>query len=445
MTAEKHVLRTATRRLAALTAGAVSLALLVVGGLVLAVVLREQRTEGDRLLVQAVRDVDDVADQPAGVHVWQRLPDGTQRHSRDAPAWLPVRRDIRAAVAGGTVVRDTTEQGGTTYRLRTQARADGIVVQAAWSSESQARETRRLVTAVLVAEAVGLGLSALLGLLLARRAIAPLVLAMDRQRRFVADASHELRTPLTLITTRAQLLERSLRRLDAAGPHRLSEALVADARRMGEVVSDLLLSATLSVQPQRKESVDLRQVAAAAVDDHRAHAAGRGVTLSGPAAATDDAADPALVLGAAGALRRVVDALVDNAVGHTAAGGRVVVAVATAPATVLLRVTDDGPGIDPAVAPRLFERFAHSPGPAGKGDRAGFGIGLALVREVVEAHGGTVTGRDGEAKGAVFEVRLPVAPPTSHVDHASGRGTDDDAEPPPGPAVLPGQGVDHVR
>jgi len=410
VTAEHAALRSATRRLTVLTASAVTLALVVVGALVLAVVLREQHGEGDRALAQAVRDVDDVADQPAGVHVGQRRPDGSLRRSPGAPPWLPVRRDVATVTAAGapTVVQRTVERAGTSYRLRTQRRADGIVVQAAWSGAAQARETRRLLTAVAVAEVVGLALSVLLGLLLARRAIAPLALAMDRQRRFVADASHELRTPLTLLTTRAQLLERSLRRLPDPGPHTQSEALVDDARRLGDVVSDLLLAATSEAHPQRNERVDLRDVAAAVVAAQASDAGHRGVTLTGPA--EGGAAGPAVVLGTPGALRRVVAALVDNALGHVADHGHVTVTVAPDQGTVVLRVADDGPGIDPAVAPRLFERFAQAPAVDGGRTRTGFGIGLALVREVVEAHAGTVSGRDGQDGGAVFEVRLPAAP-----------------------------------
>jgi signal transduction histidine kinase len=316
---------------------------------------------------------------------------------------------VAAVAQPGAAVERTVSRVGTSYLLRTLRRQDGIVVQAAWSGEAAERETRRLLTAVGLAELVGLGLSALLGTLLARRATAPLALAMDRQRRFVADASHELRTPLTLLTTRAQLLERALRRVEPPGPHEQSVALVEDARRLGDVVSDLLLAVTSTAHPDRREAVDLRAVARAVVDDHAVAAAGRGTVLSGPGG---DQQDDAVVLGAAGALRRVVDALVDNALRHVGDGGHVGVTVDPARDTVVLRVTDDGPGIDPAVAPHLFERFAHSPAPSsGPHSRAGFGIGLALVREVVEAHGGTVVSRDGVASGAVFEVRLPAATP----------------------------------
>jgi len=401
---ERDALRSARRRMAGLTAAAVAVTLLVVGGVVLAVTLREQGGEAGRLLSHATGDVDDVDHLPSDVAAWQRRPDGSEERSPGAPGWLPVRRDVQRvlAVSGPRVVERTVERTGSTYELRTERRPDGIVVQAAWSGAAHLRETTRLVTAVVVAMLVGLGLSVLVGVLVARRAIAPLELAMARQRRFVADASHELRTPLTLLTTRAQLLERSLRR-DRAGTHAQAEALVADARRMGEVVTDLLLAASLEAQPDRREPVDVRAVATAAVEAAQSHAAERGITLSGPLPG-----EPSVVLGTLGPLRRVVDALVDNATRHAPRDGSVEVAVVSAGRRVVLRVADNGPGIDPAVVGRLFERFAHAPAADGR-ERSGFGLGLALVREVVEAHGGTVTGRDGPDGGAVFEVSLPSA------------------------------------
>jgi signal transduction histidine kinase len=390
--------------MAGLTAAAVAMTLLVVGGVVLAVTLHEQSGEAGRLLAHATEDVDDVDHLPSDVAAWQRRPDGTEELSPGAPAWLPVRVDVRRVRAAATpqTLRRTVARDGSTYELRTERRPDGIVVQAAWSGAAHRRETTRLVTAVVVAELVGLGLSVLVGVLVARRAIAPLELAVARQRRFVADASHELRTPLTLLTTRAQLLERSLRH-GGEGAHPQAEALVADARRMGDVVTDLLVAASLEAQPERRERVDVRAVATAAVEAAQAHAAERGITLSGPLPG-----EPSIVLGTIGPLRRVVDALVDNATRHAPRDGSVEVAVATADRRVVLRVGDNGPGIDPAVVGQLFERFAHAPAADGR-ERSGFGLGLALVREVVEAHGGTVNGRDGPDGGAVFEVSLPSA------------------------------------
>jgi signal transduction histidine kinase len=363
------------------------------------------------VLGEAVRDIDDVSELPAEVRVWQQFPDGTVQRSPGAPSWLPVDAELRKLGAGADRRQRTISRGGQSYVLRTQRRSDGIVVQAAWSDAEVSRERRRLVTAVVIAELVGLLLSAVLGLLLARRAIAPLAQAIARQRRFVADASHELRTPLTLLTTRAQLLERSLRPKSTsrvADAHAQAEALVVDARRMGDVVSDLLFSASLDAEPARQQPVDLRRVARDSVEAARLHAQQRSVALTGPPP-HGDATAAWVVMGAAVPLRRVVDALVDNAVGHAPEGGTVLVEVLRDTDSIVLRVSDDGPGIDPSVAPRLFERFAHAPGPANGSSRASFGLGLALVREIVEAHRGTVSGSDGATGGAVFEVRLPRA------------------------------------
>jgi two-component system OmpR family sensor kinase len=109
------------------------------------------------------------------------------------------------------------------------------------------------------------------------------------------------------------------------------------------------------------------------------------------------------VAGVQSALRRVVGALLDNAIGHTPPGGHVQVTLGRVGAHAELVVRDDGVGLDPGDTERIFQRFTR--GTAGEGRR--FGLGLALVREVVESHGGTIeaTGRPGE--GATFTVRLP--------------------------------------
>jgi two-component system, OmpR family, sensor kinase len=110
------------------------------------------------------------------------------------------------------------------------------------------------------------------------------------------------------------------------------------------------------------------------------------------------------VAGEASALRRVVTALVDNAIGHTPAGGAVVVTLGVpSPDVVRLSVRDNGVGFEQADEQSLFERFKC--GTAGRGQR--FGIGLSLVREVVEAHHGTVSAESRPGAGAVFTVDLP--------------------------------------
>jgi signal transduction histidine kinase len=258
-----------------------------------------------------------------------------------------------------------------------------------------------------MAAAAGLVLAALLGRLIAYRAMRPIGQAIVRQQRFIADASHELRTPLTQVHTRAQLLRRGLRRIEGEGQlHEDAERLVRGTRLLGEIVDELLTSAQLRAEPSHRERVDLLAVAedVVAAEDDRARAGEVTITV------VPDAG-PHHVGGAATALRRVVSSLVDNALGHTPAGGHIEVHLNRTPDTVVLTVADDGVGLSDVDERRLFERFAR--GDHGSGRR--FGLGLALVRDVVESHDGTVGAAGRPDGGAAFTVRLAawVDPPAA--------------------------------
>jgi two-component system OmpR family sensor kinase len=141
------------------------------------------------------------------------------------------------------------------------------------------------------------------------------------------------------------------------------------------------------------ELVDLAEVVGAVGELNRQLAEQRGIAL------VVDVAEVPPVRGAAVALRRVVDALVDNALRH--ARSHVTVRLGHEGAHVVLDVADDGPGMDPTVAHRIFDRFARHPG------SPGFGLGLALVSEVVHRHGGSVAVVPTD-RGTTFEVRLDV-------------------------------------
>ncbi|WP_343041455.1 HAMP domain-containing sensor histidine kinase [Streptomyces typhae] len=371
---------------------------LLVGAIVYGVVLVAQRADAERETQWGIDH--NTIDSPPVCVFMSIESGGVLSHTPGMPPGLPLRSSMAAVRDGAPPKLERVVLHGRHYTVRTAWRGSSVV-QAAYGERFQRADRRHLLIAFGAAESIGLLLVAVASGKLARRAMTPLSEALDRQRRFVADASHELRTPLTQLHTRAQLLAR---RSGTSDPEDLAadlERLVTGTRQLGDVIEDLLLSARLRQSPGARDPVDLAVLAEEAVAAEDARAQVRGVTVRlrrGPG--------PHVVPGTASALRRVIACLLDNALGHTPAGGEITVAVDTpAPGTVSLSVRDTGVGFDRDEADRVFERFAR--GNTGQGRR--FGLGLALAREVVEAHRGRITADGEPGRGAVFTVDLPAA------------------------------------
>ncbi|MCM0640684.1 sensor histidine kinase [Cellulomonas wangsupingiae] len=230
-------------------------------------------------------------------------------------------------------------------------------------------------------------------------------------RRFVADASHELRTPLASIRGYTELVRRSPEELPADARAALAR-VEAEATRMSALVDDLLLLARLDAgRPLERAPVDLAALAVDAVAD--AHVAGPDhvwrLDLPGQAdaGAPDDEVGALTVLGDDHRLRQVLGNLTSNARRHTPAGTHVTVAVRRDGADVVVSVTDDGPGVPPELRDRLFERFAR--GDESRNRASGStGLGLAIARAVVTAHGGSLTCESAPGRTS-FVVRVPAA------------------------------------
>lgn len=330
--------------------------------------------------------------------------DGVVAKTPGLPAGFPLTESLRNA---GEPHFEQVSRDGKSFRVLTQRRG-AEVVQVVLDERFHLLERENL----LIAFSVALLLTALTvavvvpagSRFLYNQAIAPLNDALARQQRFVADASHELRAPLTQLHTRAQLLARRADQMEC--PESVAtemRRLVNGTRQLGDVVDDILRSAISAEQPP-SDLVDLSELADEVLAAEDVRAAETGLVLK-----VQREAGPFLVPGETSALRRVVTALVDNAIGHTPAGGTVVVTLEVpAPDVVRLSVRDNGVGFDQADGQSLFERFNR--GKAGRGQR--FGIGLSLVREVVEAHHGTVSAEGRPGAGAVFTVDLPTVTPT---------------------------------
>jgi len=213
--------------------------------------------------------------------------------------------------------------------------------------------------------------------------------AAERQARFTADAAHELRNPISVIHNAASVALRNPR--DPEDYRAFLEDVLGTARRMGGIVDGLLLLARMDAGAARQafDDCDLGAIAgaAAAADPARVHVA---------------AAGPVRLRGDARLLRILVDNLVANALRHAEGEVRVEVG-ADAADGVVLRVRDDGPGIPPDQAERVFERFHR--GAEARSDDGGAGLGLAIVAEIARLHGGGCEVVP-DAGGTTFVVRL---------------------------------------
>ena len=394
------LVRGAARRLGLQSAALVALAVIVLVAISTILVLRAQNASAEALLEQATARADDAQDPPAGTWLVLRGPFGVET-SPGIPSAFP---DLRALdeVARTTKPKIAVIHVGTSeYLVRTVLRGD-TTVQAVLDLGPQHDQRSDLTRVLLAVGAVGLVLSAFVGTLMARRAVRPLSDALALQRSFVADASHELRTPLTLLSTRAQLLRRSLV-TDGADPAVVKDAdgVVADAARMTELVEELLVAADPWTDAE-SVPVELTSLCAELVASARDYAESNQVSL----VLDLPDADTVTTTGNAVGLRRAVLAILDNAIAHTPPSGTVTVSVRRRGRDADIDVADTGRGIAAAEVDRVFDRFHSS---HHKASRRSYGLGLALAREVVARQGGKIALQSTSDSGTTFRVSLPHA------------------------------------
>lgn len=396
--ADERALRGTALRIGSVTAAAVAVTVVGLAAVAVFVVLQSQHTADDQLIDTAISRID-IADPPAGTWVVVQRSNGGQNATPGLPAGLPDTAQLHQVALTGQPTSVDYFIGQREFRVDTHPMPNGVI-QAALDLSADHAERNRILVAFLISGIAGLAVAAAVGVWLARRAVTPMAGALALQRRFVADAGHELRTPLTLLSTRAQLIRRSLRHdVDPDTLRSDVDGLVRDAHQLTDILDDLLLAADPREKSER-ELLDLPVVVAQAVDSARPLADERGVAL---VCATES--EPPPVVGARAALRRAIIALLDNAIRHAA--GEVRLTVGMAGRHAVIDITDDGPGLDPDLVPTLFERFATSPGDGRAGAHRRHGLGLALVSEIAARHGGTVSLVDSGRPGATFRLRLP--------------------------------------
>ena len=223
--------------------------------------------------------------------------------------------------------------------------------------------------------------------------------AFDAQRRFVANASHELRTPLSVLRTEVDV---TLSDPDAdADELRRMAAVVRDAtRRADDLIAGLLLLArTESAGLAEVRPVDLADLTVPALAAVRAEAGRRGLRIQVQTAPAPTRGDPVL-------LERVAGNLVENAVRHNVAGGWLEVCTGTGDGPARLQVSSSGPEIPGDRVAELFEPFRRGP-VARTADTPGSGLGLSIVRAIVQAHGGRAWAEPVPGGGLKVTVELP--------------------------------------
>ena len=239
---------------------------------------------------------------------------------------------------------------------------------------------------------------------------------------FLAILSHELRTPLTSVLGWARMLASS--QLDPSRMRHAVEAIERNARLQAQLIDDLLDISRIVVGKLQLDlrPVDLVPIIEHAVETPARHATAKGVHLH---CVLDPAASP--VMGDALRVQQVVANLVGNAVKFTPEGGRVEVRLERRSRAAHIIVRDTGVGIAPEVLPQIFERFSQGDSTTTR-QHGGLGLGLAIVRNLVDLHGGTVhAASEGIGHGSTFEVRLPLV--ATAADRAGRELAEDGREP----------------
>lgn len=228
----------------------------------------------------------------------------------------------------------------------------------------------------------------------------------DARRDAAADTAHELRTPIAGVLSRIEAAQDGVLQ-DSAGN---LAAMHAETLRLSRFVEDLerLADAERPDLLVEKRALDLARVAAERADAHEGFFAAKGIGF-------ERRLEPALVRGDAARLSQVVDNLLGNALRYTESGGTVTLTVAADHSTAELAVSDTGMGVEERDLPRLFERFWRGEASRSRGT-GGAGIGLAVVRQLVRAHGGEVEVESQLGRGSTFRVLLPASGRDSRAD-----------------------------
>lgn len=259
-----------------------------------------------------------------------------------------------------------------------------------------------LERSIVVADGALLFLVALLGYIIAGRTLKPIQENVNIQRRFLADASHDLRTPLAIMKSESQVLLRMGSR-DPKDFRDVIESNLEEIDTMSKLVDDLLVMARTEELPDKTTFEDVR------IGDLLEKVARKiiGRAADKQIAFVHEAVTDGVVRGEAYQLERAFQNVLQNALNYTEKGGKIILSSSQKSGDYVVTVKDSGVGISKKDLPFVFDRFykaSHS-----RNEGSGSGLGLPIVRQIVERHGGTVMIESEEGVGTTVHIRLPAA------------------------------------
>lgn len=264
------------------------------------------------------------------------------------------------------------------------------------------KETRQnILKRIVLIDLVILSTSAILSYFLAGQTLAPIEKAMIKQKRFVADASHELRTPLTALKTATEVVLRD-KKLTAAEAKKALQDNLEEVDNLSSLVNRLLLLTRYQENGQAldKSTFSLKEPIKSAGEKIAPLVRKKKVHLKFSLVSGKITADRA-------ALEEVLLVFLDNAVKYTPAGGKILVTAKKAGRNWQILVKDNGLGIAEKDLPYIFERFWRADQARQKESQDGYGLGLALAKEIIELHQGKIDVESRVGRGTTFTITLP--------------------------------------
>lgn len=255
---------------------------------------------------------------------------------------------------------------------------------------------------IIMADGLLLFLVSILGYIIAGRTLRPIQESVAIQKRFLADASHDLRTPLAIMKSESQVLLQTGSR-DHTEYKEVIKSNLEEIEKMAHLVDDLLIMARTEELPSKTAFTDvhvgdlLMKVAQKVV----ARAEAKHIIF------THEAVADGIVRGEQYQLERAFQNILQNALNYTKEGGKIVLHSSTKGGDYLITIKDTGVGISKKDLPHVFDRFykaSHS-----RNEGSGSGLGLPIVRQIIDRHGGAVTIESEEGVGTTVHIRLPVA------------------------------------